>query len=331
MSQGSMETSSRRGRRQIAGTALDASFAADLYAAGRRKSVGYSAGYFSTHVARWLDQGWLFPGARLIEFGAQEFYCDPQAARDHTRAFLAARGKSAAEIDAAIGRSGAIHVADVYRALGIEYVAIDVDGAYGSTFFDLNTFAPPPEWLGAFDMVNNEGTIEHLINPINGFQVTHELLKPGGVARHSAPLSGCRDHGMFHPTSGFYLAILNENRYELLEGRANGQPAKPWDDPLFKTAEPFEIVDLWGSIIYRKQIDDAFRPPADHLLTARAGAIASRLAADWAAYSAHRFNGNAPRRGRFDLWRWLLYTRRWLRSVADRRRDRNAEAHRNSA
>lgn len=293
--------------------------------------MGYTAEYFSTHVARWLDEGWLFPGARLIDFGAQEFYCDPQAAREHTRAFLAARGKSAAEIDAAVGRSGAILVAAVYRALGIDYLAIDVDEAHGSLFFDLNTFAPPPEWRGAFDMVNNEGTIEHLINPINGFQVTHELLKPGGVARHSMPLSGWREHGLFHPTGGFYLAILNENRYELLEGLAEPQPAKPWDDPLFKTAARCDTVDLWGLIIYRKQIDDAFRPPADHLLTARAGAIASRLAADWSAYTAHRLHGDAPRQGGFDLWRWLIYTRRWLRSVAGRRRDRNARAQRNSA
>jgi len=293
--------------------------------------VGYSAAYFSMHVARWLDQGWLFPGARLIEFGAQEFYCDPQAAREQTRAFLTARGKSAAEIDAAIGRSGAFPVAAVYRALGIDYVAVDVDETYGSTFFDLNTFAPPPEWLGSFDMVNNEGTIEHLINPINGFQVAHELLKPGGVARHSAPLTGCSDHGLFHPTSGFYLAMINENRYELLEAGTDYQPARPWDDPLFKLAEPRDIPNLWGLIIYRKQIDEAFRPPADHLFSVHAGAIASRLAADWAAFSARRFHGDAPRRGRFDLWRWLLYTRRWLRSVADRRRNCNAEAHRNSA
>jgi SAM-dependent methyltransferase len=293
--------------------------------------VGYNAEYFPNHVARWLDEGWLFPGARLIEFGAQEFYCEPQAARERTRAFLLARGKTPAEADTVVGRDGTILVAEVYRALGVDYVAIDVDETYGSTFFDLNTFAPPPEWIGAFDMVNNEGTIEHLINPINGFQVAHELLKPGGVARHSAPLTGWREHGLFHATGGFYIAMLNENRYELLEAGADFQPPRSWDDPLFKLAQPRDIPSLWGLIVYRKQIDEAFRPPADHLLTARAGVIASRLAADWTAFSARRFQGDAPQRGRFDLWRWLIYTRRWLRSVAGRRRDRNAQAHRNSA
>jgi SAM-dependent methyltransferase len=284
--------------------------------------VGYSAEYFPSHVARWLDQGWLFAGARLIEFGAQEFYCDSDAAREQTRAFLLARGKSAAEIADAIGRNGTFPVANVYRALGVDYYAIDVDAKYGSIFFDLNTFAPPANWVGAFDMVNNEGTIEHLINPINGFQVTHELLKAGGVARHSMPLTGNWDHGLFHPTGSFFLAMLNENRYELLDARAEVQSARPWADELFRLAGGADIPDVWGSLIYRKQIDDAFRPPADHLQTIGAAAIASRLAADWAAFSAHRFNGNAPPRGRFDLWRWFIYTRRWLRSVRGGERDR---------
>jgi SAM-dependent methyltransferase len=284
--------------------------------------LGYSAAYFPAHVARWLDQGWLFAGARLIEFGAQEFYCDPDAAREQTRAFLQARGKSVAEIADAIGRSGTFPVANVYRALGVDYCAIDVDAKYGSIFFDLNTFAPPPDWVGAFDMVNNEGTIEHLINPINGFQVTHELLKSGGVARHSIPLTGNWDHGLFHPTGSFFLAMLNENRYELLDACAELQSARPWADELFRLAGGADIPDVWGSLIYRKQIDDAFQPPADHLQTIGAAAIASRLAADWAAFSAHRFNGNAPRRGRFDLWRWFIYTRRWLRSVRGGERDR---------
>lgn len=114
--------------------------------------------------------------------------------------------------------------------------------------------------------------------------------------------------------------MLNENRYELLDAAADVQPARPWSDPLFKLAEPRDLPSLWGVIIYRKQLDEPFRPPADHLYTFHAGAIASRLAGDWAAYSAHRFHGYAPPRGSFDLWRWLIYTRRWLRSVAGRRR-----------
>src|SRR5207244_4474487 len=109
-----------------------------------------------------------------------------------------------------------LRVADVYRAIGIEYSAIDVEDADGSRLLDLNCFTPPPEWHSAFDLVNNEGAIEHLTNPINGFQVAHELLKPGGVAVHSIPLSGHRNHGLMHPTVKFYGKLVGLNGYERL-------------------------------------------------------------------------------------------------------------------
>jgi hypothetical protein len=35
--------------------------------------------------------------------------------------------------------------------------------------------------------VNNEGTVEHFANPMNDFQVAHEIAKPGGVIRHNFP------------------------------------------------------------------------------------------------------------------------------------------------
>ena len=131
--------------------------------------MGYSPLYFPCHVQGWLEAGWLKPGQALMDFGAQEFDsgpCDGAFLRTH-------------------GLPDNATIREVYEKLGIKYHSIDVDGAHGSTFFDLNSQAPPADWLGAFDFVNNEGTIEHLVNPINGFQVAHEMTKVGGVIRHS--------------------------------------------------------------------------------------------------------------------------------------------------
>jgi hypothetical protein len=72
-------------------------------------------------------------------------------------------------------------------ACGVQYSAIDVDGAHGSSFLDLNTSEPPLYWRNVFDFINNEGTIEHLVNPINGFLVAHEMVKVGGVIRQWTP------------------------------------------------------------------------------------------------------------------------------------------------
>jgi SAM-dependent methyltransferase len=134
--------------------------------------MAHAETHFSSHVRVWQSRGWLPPGGRLIDLGAQEFAGD----RRMICADLATLG---IKIDTVP------RVAEVYRALGIDYVAIDVDGFPGSVFFDLNAQAPPPNWLHAFDFVNNEGTIEHLVNPLNALHVAHDIVKVGGVVYHS--------------------------------------------------------------------------------------------------------------------------------------------------
>jgi SAM-dependent methyltransferase len=249
--------------------------------------MGYSADYFPHRVARWLDSGYLFPGAHLIEFGAQEFYCDPHAAGQQTLEFLLARGVSQAD---AVAATAHLSIAACYRALGICCSSIDVDGSRGSAFFDLNTFAPPADWLGTFDMVNNGGTIEHLVNPMNGFQVAHELLKPGGVAHHSIPLTGWPEHGLFYPTSKFYDRLIWENAYEVLD----------------RQVDPDGPVNQQLTITYRKRGTAPFRAPFDHLTGPDAYTLGAQLTNNWLAYSARRFNGDQPTRAPMSLRRRLV-------------------------
>jgi SAM-dependent methyltransferase len=166
-----------------------------------------------------------------------------------------------------------LSVANIYRALGVDYVAIDVDPSYGAVFFDLNTFSPPPHWIGTFDMLNNEGTIEHPANPINGFQVAHELLKVGGVACHSMPMIGHVKHGLFNPTPKLWSDLMLANRYETLAAVIELQE----DDPEFGFTG-FEVHDrtgsrvshaammnAWAHVAYRKTSDAQFVIPTDHL------------------------------------------------------------------
>jgi SAM-dependent methyltransferase len=249
--------------------------------------MGYSSDDFPLRVARWLDRGWLFPGAHLIEFGAQEFHADPEVARQRTLDFLLARGVPHADAATATDQ---LSIAGCYRALGIHYSSIDVDGSHGSTFFDLNTFAPPAHWVGAFDMINNGGTIEHLVNPMNGFQVTHELLKPGGVAHHAIPLTGWPEHGLFYPTSKFYDRLIWENDYQVLDRQIHQ------DGP----------VDQQLTLAYRKRGGAPFRAPADHLTGPDAYVVGARLTNNWLAYSARRFNGDQPTRAPMSLRRRLV-------------------------
>ncbi len=181
--------------------------------------MGYNHAYFGRAVQRWIDIGWLAKGHRLIEFGAQEFFDDVEQVRNGVRGFLLKQGFDPVVAEGIIG-TGLPRVRLIYEMLGIDYTAIDVDGAFGSTFFDLNTYTTPKDWMGTFDFINDEGTIEHLVNPINCFHVAHDMAKVGGVIRHSFPLIGWREHGFFYPTAKFCAYLVGDNGYELLQAEA---------------------------------------------------------------------------------------------------------------
>jgi hypothetical protein len=227
--------------------------------------MGYSHKYFSGNVQAWLDAGWLGKGQRLIEFGAQEFFSDPEETRREVHEFLTSHGYDPLVADGIVGgRLPRVHL--VYEMLGIEYTAIDVDDALGSTFFDLNTHTVPEEWIGKFDFVNDEGTVEHLVNPINCFHVAHDLTKVGGVIRHSFPLTGWRDHGFLYPTTKFCAHMVGDNGYEVLQAEVQFTGHTPFDDPFFKLIDPAPpVTDLWAFLIYRKTRDQPFVIPVDHV------------------------------------------------------------------
>jgi SAM-dependent methyltransferase len=282
--------------------------------------MGYAPDYFGTEVEQWFQKGWLAAGLRLIEFGGQEFYGDQDEARRNAGAFLRWRNVPQDRITAALGSGGKVSVAAVYQAVGVNYSSIDVDEKYGAIFFDLNSFAPPMQWRSAFDFVNNEGTIEHLINPINGFQVAHELLKLGGVARHSIPLTGFRDHGLIYPTLKFYAQMLGYNRYEPLRSDVfvkqseldRGDPPFRW---LTEQGEPLangtKLTDAWLCLIYRKTSAAEFRVPFDHLDVADAETLGERLSGTFSAYSGMRLTASQRRDPIGDAFeRWIELVRR---------------------
>ena len=214
----------------------------------------YDATTFPNIVQLWLDRGWLQSGHSLIEFGAQEF-------NEGTEAEIC-RGLSAF-LGRPIDRVPEIRT--IYEAIGVRYSSIDVDGTHGSTFFDLNSCSPPLYWRGVFDFVNNEGTIEHLVNPINGFQVAHEITKVGGVIRHTFPLIGWREHGFFYGTAKFYAHLLGDNGYEKLRAIAVPTGQTPFADALFESIDlkgnpipPPIVTDLIAELIVRKTSDRPF-------------------------------------------------------------------------
>jgi SAM-dependent methyltransferase len=244
--------------------------------------MGYRENYFSQRVRNWQDFGWLPTGGRLIDFGAQAFAGDPVEIRTD----LSILG---IELDRPTVR-------EAYRALGIDYVAIDVEPVEGALYFDLNSQAPPPEWLGAFDMVNNEGTIEHLANPMNGLQVAHDLVKVGGVVHHSMPMFGHRKHGLFNATPKLWSELMLANNYQPLQAVIDFQE----DDASFgytgfivrdsagTPCTSARASNAWITLAYRKTREAPFVIPTDHLLFPLGSVVAANLQRNFDQWSAAR-------------------------------------------
>jgi SAM-dependent methyltransferase len=259
--------------------------------------MGYVAGYFEERVAAWIESGWLPRGGRVADFGAQEFHGDPDEARRMTRDFLRRYGAAEWEIEEICLSEGPLSAARIYRAIGMDYVALDIQQGDGIRYFDLNSFAAPLEWRTTFDLVNNEGAIEHLINPLNGFQVAHELLKVGGVALHSIPLAGHANHGLMHPTVKFYSRLLGANGYELLLAEISiGQSQPHGADQRFvvrdrqgrRIERRIDFVNAWLHFGYRKTSAVEFRPPFSHWNADQAGELDERVAENAAVFSSQR-------------------------------------------
>lgn len=260
--------------------------------------MAYHPNFFNRVVASWLSQGWLKAGDRLIDFGAQEYYDDTEKVRAAVDLFLRQLGKSEAEIEGVLGASGLFPIGNVYRAIGVEYVAVDVDNSHGCTYFDLSTFQAPERWRGYFDLVNDQGTIEHLVNPINGFHVAHELLKVGGIARHSFPVIGWHDHGFFYPTSKFCAHLVGCNQYEVLEAKITKTTTTTYRDIFFTelvdkdllpiAQEDSVVENYWAFLTYRKTHDRPFVAPSDHIVSDDADSIRRRLSEAYAKYADRR-------------------------------------------
>ncbi len=283
--------------------------------------MGYAPSYFRVHVSNWIRQGWLPKSGALAEFGAQELDGEVSASRKDVSTFLTSLGEPSEQAeDFAASLVFPCPSKQIYDRAGIECASLDVNGFPGTTRFDLSTERVPAELLGHFDMVNNEGTIEHLCNPVNAFHVAHDLVKAGGVMRHSIPLSGWHMHGILYPSLEFYCILAATNSYNVLyalvelnryeadflgdfnrqmhrpsQGQAEG--ANEWTKAIVPRShvESFPglipVADLWLHITFRKPSDRPFVLPVVHLEKDYDGAVYRQLVENYRALAAKREEG----------------------------------------
>ena len=106
-------------------------------------------------------------------------------------------------------------VGELFEKAGFKYDAIDIADGNKTTILDLNHESAPTDFVGAYDLVLNFGTTEHLLNQYNAFKVIHDATKVGGYIVNQLPSVGFSDHGYFTYTPRCMFDMAGYNNYEV--------------------------------------------------------------------------------------------------------------------
>ena len=155
-----------------------------------------------------------------------------------------------------------------WQALGFEHASIDI--AEKSTIqLDLNNDQVPEKLRGAFDLVINAGTTEHLANQENAFRVIHDLTRPGGLMYHEVPGGSCTDHGFVAYQPKFFHRLMQQNDYQKVMFKVVASPPvlvpayiHEYNRPSGDTI-PESVIEIALRIAFRKRGNFPFSCPID--------------------------------------------------------------------
>lgn len=152
----------------------------------------------STHAALLKRLKPLLPhGGTLLEIGEANWYgdVDPDFPSDNSEPFAIAKA----------------FYASLFSPSRI--VSVDMNGTAAAWKRDLNKPLPP---LGAFDVVINHGTAEHVFNIAQVFASMHAACKVGGLMIHESPFTGWIDHGFYCLQPTLFYDVAAANGYEIV-------------------------------------------------------------------------------------------------------------------
>jgi SAM-dependent methyltransferase len=95
------------------------------------------------------------------------------------------------------------------------YQELDINGR-ADLRLDLN-FPIPPELKGAFDLVWDAGSIEHIMNIGQAINNMIDLVKPGGIILHNQGIGDQMNAGYWTISPNFYLDFYAANGCEILK------------------------------------------------------------------------------------------------------------------
>lgn len=163
---------------------------------------------------------------------------------------------------------------ELWAWLGCPYAAIDIDETQHSIPLDLNFDEVPRKYRGAFDVVTNLGTTEHVANQMQAMKVIHDLCAIGGVMLHNLPTQGYTNHGLVNYNPKFFWMLSRSNRYEWLDADFQLSPPTPVSPDIVgelsafrpkdtKRVRGYSTSDGYLLAVMRKTESIAYVPPLD--------------------------------------------------------------------
>lgn len=220
-----------------------------------------------------VTEGLLPPRASILEYGTQNIHWSSKEQERELAAFISRmrvyNGVDEMAADEWLSRLGSGGLmGDLMHYCGFTYKAIDIAPAKNTILFDLNTDTVPPSLQGAFNLVTNFGTTEHVLNQYKCFETLHDFTADGGLMYHDLPMGGYFFHGYFSYTPMFFFHLAQANEYDILyryywKAPGNGQ-AVPAPAEITEHGWPESWHQNWGiEFIFRKRGSPPFRVPVE--------------------------------------------------------------------
>ena len=109
-----------------------------------------------------------------------------------------------------------------FESQGVIHTSVDLNGQLGAIAVNLAEPVDRPEWVGAFDVVTDFGTSEHVGNTVealyNARKNCHTWCRVGGLMLFSNPMTGhWPGHGHHYFTRKHYLDLAMAFDYQVLD------------------------------------------------------------------------------------------------------------------
>jgi hypothetical protein len=223
-------------------------------------------------------------GLKVLDIGSSNLYqATAKEITDYVTAFGGAENPAAlnkfaqrlakgSAYDSVTGGINESFAGELIERCGMSYLSMDIAKGYKTEVMDLNREDLPTQHQGAYDVVMNIGTTEHVFNQYNSFKVVHEAAHVGSYMVHQLPASGYTDHGYYMYAGRFFFELAAYNKYEITDVWYDG-PAG--DDDLYLSLRryaalnpavlaklsmesPVKIPNYMITVIYKKTQNLAF-------------------------------------------------------------------------